>query len=143
MSVYSALSPISTGIFTALNVASLLALAPGGVHDALPQNTAFPCVLFEVSDEDASTFGARPGSGAGSMVTVRLRCHVFSQYAGMKEAQAVMAKLRQLLSTPPSATGYHVWEIFPRPTVPLANEELAGVPVRELVGDWLLYVEEA
>ena len=96
MPSYLSLSPVSVAIYTALNVAGLTALAPGGAHDSVPPNTAYPFVLFEVSeDAQLGVFGTAPGSG--QLPEVRLRVYVFSQAKGMKECQDVLAKVRELL----------------------------------------------
>ncbi len=147
MTVYSPLSPVSAGVYTALNVPALLALAPGGVHDDVPQGTTFPCVRFELSEEYAPAFGGHSGSGPGSMSRLRLRCSVYSQYAGMKEAQGIVAMLRQLIDGPLTptivATGYTVWAAFCQQTQPVGDEVLGGVKVKELVAEWTLEVEES
>ena len=49
MTSYSALSPVSAGVYAALNVAGLIALAPGGICDDVAQATGYPFVLFDVS----------------------------------------------------------------------------------------------
>ena len=143
MTVYAPLSPVSAGIYAALNVAGLLTVAPGGVHDDLPQSTAYPCVLFEVAEEDDSAFGSRPGSGPGSMSRITLRVHVYSQSGGMKECQTVMAKVKELLRTAPAASGFSVWDIWFESETPFGDEVLLGVKVKELVGQWWIAVEEA
>jgi hypothetical protein len=58
---YSALAPVSAGVYAALNVVALTALAPGGVCDDVAQNTGFPFVLFEVSERPQPAFGTKPG----------------------------------------------------------------------------------
>ncbi len=143
MTVYTPLSALSTGLYTVLNVSTLTSVATGGVGDDIAQRTAFPFVLFEVSEDDESAFGSRPGSGRGSMVRVRLRCYIYSQYQGMKECQSILAALKQLLATPPSATGFHVWAVIYQGAVPIGDELVAGIKVKELTADWLLDVEEA
>lgn len=139
MTSYSALSPVSAGVYTALNVAGLTALAPGGVHDDLPQNTAFPCVLFDVDDYREGGFGTKPG--VKQLSRIDLRVHVFSKFAGMSEAQSVMNKVLQLLADAPTVSGYSSWAIFHDETVNLGDQELAGVKVKELVALFRIYVE--
>jgi hypothetical protein len=140
VTVYSALDAVSAAIFTALNVAALTALAPGGVADVLAQNTTFPCVLYEVSEKMIGGIGTKPGTGR--TLEISLRLHVFSQYAGMKEAQGVMAKAIELLKDAPAVVGFGSWAIFHDETLSLPHELVAGVPVRELVSNWRLYVTE-
>ncbi len=139
MTSYSALSSVSAGIFAALNVAGLTALAPGGVGDDIGQNTGYPYVLYEVSERAMGGLGTKPG--VGQLPEIDLRVHVFSQYEGMKEAQAVMDKVMQLLADPPSVTGYSSWAIFHDETINLGDQIVNGVKVRELVGLFRLYVE--
>lgn len=136
-----ALNAVSVAVYTTLNVAGLLALAPGGVHDSLPQNRAFPMLFFEVSETDQlGGFGTRPG--AGQLPEVRIRLMVYTQEFGMKTAQQVMNKAIELLRTPPVVAGFRSWEIFCDATTPLPESVIAGDKVQELVTDMRLYVEE-
>jgi hypothetical protein len=77
-----ALGPVSVGVFALLNVAALTALAPGGVCDDAAQGTTFPFVFYEVSERDIRGFGT------GGLPEVELRVHAFTQYGGLKIAQA-------------------------------------------------------
>ena len=140
---YLSLSPVSVAIFTALNVSALTNLATGGIHDSiLPQGTTYPCVLFEVSeDQQLGGFGTKPGRGM--LPQIGLRLHVFSKYVGMSEAQSVMQKAIQLLADPPPVTGYSSWAIFHDSTIPLPDQVVSGEPVQELVANLRMYVEEA
>jgi hypothetical protein len=137
---YSALAPVSAAVFAALNVAALTAIAPGGVTDDVPQGAAFPVVLYEVSERPHGGFGTKPGV-VGQLPEVELTVHVYSQYGGMVEAQTVMAKVIELLASPPAVTGYASWAIFHDETIPVGDELLAGVKVKELVAKFRLYVE--
>lgn len=142
MSAYLSLSPVAAAIYGALNVAGLLALAPGGVYEDVKQGATFPYVFFEVGEEaQLGGFGTRPG--LSQLPEIGLRVHVFSTAAGMKEAQAVMAKVHELLVTPPAVTGYSSWAIFHDQTFAFPDELVGGVKVKELVSLYRLYVEEA
>lgn len=141
MTAYSALAPVSAAVYTALNVAALTALAPGGVFDAIPQDTTYPAVLFDVQERWQPTLGTKPG--VKRVMEMALRLHVFSQHRGMKEAQGVMAKAIQLLADPPTVSGYASWAIFHDETLPLSDQLVAGVPVEELVANFRVFVEEA
>ncbi len=141
MTSYSALSPVSAGIYAALNVAGLTALATGGVGDDIAQGTGYPFVLFDVSETAQGGFGTKPG--LGQLPEIGLRVHVFSKYEGMKEAQAVMDKVMQLLADPPAVTGYSSWAIFHDETINLGDQIIAGVKVKELCALFRLYVELA
>ena len=139
MTSYSALSPVSAGLYTVLNVAALTALAPGGVGDDIAQGTGYPFVLFEVHERRAGGFGTKPG--LGTLPEIDLRVHVFSQFEGYSEAQAVMGKVIQLLADPPTVTGYASWAIFHDETITLGDQIVAGLKVKELVALFRLYVE--
>jgi hypothetical protein len=141
MPSYSALSPVSAAIYSALNVAALLALAPGGVGDDVAQGTGFPFVLFDVSETPIGQMGGKPGTGR--TLAIDLRLHVFTQYVGMNKAQAIAAKCIQLLASPPAVSGFDSWAIFHDDTVPVGRELIAGVEVNELVVNMRLYVREA
>jgi len=136
---YSALSPVSDGIYTVLNVAALLALATGGVGDDIAQKTGYPFVLYEVHETAAGGFGTKPGTG--QLPEIDLIVHVFSQYAGLSEAQSVMDKVLQLLATAPAVTGYSSWAIFHDETINLGDQIVAGLKVKELVARFRLFVE--
>jgi hypothetical protein len=143
MTAVLSLSPVSQAINAALNVASLLALAPGGALDVLPQGTAYPCVLYSVDEaQQLGGFGTKVGS-VGRLPEVALRVHVFTQAGSMKSAQAVMAKVLELLADPLTVSGYSNWAIFWDNTVSLPDEVVAGVRVQELVANSRLFVEAA
>lgn len=140
MTAYSALPAVSAAIFGALNVQGLLALAPGGVGDDIPQGSVFPFVLFDVGETPIGQMGGKPGTGR--TLEIALRLHVYSQYVGMSQAQAVMAKCIQLLASPPAVSGFDSWAIFHDETVPVGRELIAGVVVNECVANLRLFVTE-
>jgi hypothetical protein len=138
---YLALSPVSVGLYTILNVAALTALAPGGVGDDIAQSTGYPFVLYEVDEEDQGGFGSKAGT-VGAVHEVGLRVHVFSQFDGLSEAQGVLAKVIELLKDPFSVTGYSSWFIRREgKSVNLGDQIVAGQKVKELVQDFRLFVE--
>lgn len=136
---YSALSPVSAGVLSALNVASVTSLATGGVNDDLPQRTAFPCVLFEVHETALGGFGTKPGTK--QLPQIDLMVHVFSQFQGMSEAQAVMDAVIGALATPPTVSGYSSWAIFHDDTINVGDAIVAGIKVKEIVARFRLFVE--
>lgn len=139
---YLSLGPVSAAIFTALNVPAFLALCAGGAHDAIPQQTVFPMLLFVVSETaQVGGLGTKPGHGRAPEVTIRF--HVYSQYEGLKECQAILAKAIELLVEPPAVTGYSSWAIFHDEPIPVGAEVVAGIEVQELTHRMRLYVEEA
>jgi hypothetical protein len=138
---FSALPLVSLAVYTALNVPAVTDRAPGGVHDVVPQNTAYPLVLFEVSEaRQLGGFGTKPG--AGELPEVDLRIHVFSQQQNLSEAQAILARAIACLTDPPAVLGYGSWAIFHDSTIDLGDQVVANVTVHELVGILRLYVEE-
>jgi hypothetical protein len=140
VSAYSALSPVSIGVFTALNVAALAAVAPGGVGDDIAQGTGYPFVLYTVAEEEVDGLGSTSGT-PGLVVEIDLLVQVFSQYGGMSEAQAVLAKVKELLRTPPTVTGFTSVDIFRRgPSVDLGDQLVAGVKVKELAQRFALFL---
>lgn len=147
MTVYAPLQAVSDGLATVLDVASLTTLAPGGIWDELPQDTTYPCVLFEAEDLPDRAFGSKPGTGPGNLSAIRVTLHVFTQSgvatAGMRTAQIVMATAIQLIQTLPTVTGYHAWAVFHDDTIPIGTTVVAGLPVQELVAHFRLYVEES
>ena len=140
MSVYLALDPVSAAVYSTLNVSALTTLAPGGVCDDVAQSTGYPFVLYEVSERHLGGLGTKPGTNR--LMEVDLRLHVFSQYRGFIEGQQVMAKAIELLKDAPAVTGYSSWAIFHDETIPLGDEEVSGIKVKELVGMFRLFVQE-
>lgn len=132
-----ALSPVSAAVYGVLNVASVTALAVGGVHDDVPQRPTYPFVWYEVQERDLRGFGT------GELPEVTLRVHVFSQYAGLKQAQAVLrACVAVLKDVALTVAGYAMCgHVFYDETVTLVDEQIAGVKVHELVASFRIYVE--
>jgi hypothetical protein len=141
VSSYCALSPASAAVYAALNVSALTSLAPGGVSDDVAQNTVFPCVFYEVQESNRGGLGTKPGTTR--LMEVELRVHVFTASAGLSEAQTIMAKVIELLKDPLTVTGYASAAIFHDETVPLSDEMVAGVRVKELVWIGRVFVSEA
>lgn len=139
MTTYSALDAVSSGIFAALNIAAVTALATGGVGDDIAQKTAYPFVLYEVHEKALGGFGTKPGRG--QLPQIDLLVHVFSQYEGLSEAQGVMDQVLKALADPPAVTGYSSWAIFHDETINLGDQIVAGIKVKELVARFRLFVE--
>jgi hypothetical protein len=139
---YSSLNAVSAAVQTTLNVSTLTSVATGGLGDEVPPDAAFPFVLFKVSEDVLGGFGSKPGTGKRTL-QVDLRVHVFSTHRGMKEAQTIMAIVIGLLADAPSVTGFGSWAIFHDGTVPLPNEVVNGIAVRELVGNFRLMISES
>lgn len=139
--VASSLSPVSAGVFTALNVPSFLAICTHGVGDDIPEGVQFPYLLFEVQEAYAGALGTKPTDGASYDVDLTL--HAYSQYAGMRECQSILEAAIALLKDPPSVSGFSSWAIFHLDTIPIGDEIVAGVKVKELVSRHRLHVELA
>jgi Protein of unknown function (DUF3168) len=141
MPSFSALAPASAGIYTALNVAALTALVPGGVADVFIPGTAFPCVLFEVSDNKQwGGMGTQPGRG--QLPELDVRVHVFTQDQNLSNAQQIIAKCIELLATPPAVALYGSWAIFHDQTLDMGDQVVANVTVHEIVAIFRLYCEQ-
>jgi hypothetical protein len=143
---FSPLAPVGDAVFARLQDATLDAMAPGGVHTDVPPDPGYPFVWVEVfEDTQLGGLGTKPGTGA--LPEIDLRLHVFqSDHGTMRDAQLVMARVLFLFfddTQPPLAVdGYATCAIFHDRTVPLPDEEINGVKVRELVAMCRLYVEE-
>lgn len=146
MTSYSAQSLVGDAVYTALNVAAVTTLTKG-VGDDVAQTTAFPYVLFVVVVRPASGLGSQPGrSGFVSDVTVRL--HVFSQYGGGKEAQAIAdvgigALLVAFDAASPTVTivGYKTCDCVWTDTSEPFDSIVSGVKVKEVVAQFSMRVE--
>jgi hypothetical protein len=131
---YSPLYPLSVALVTALNVAALTALAPGGVHNVVPQNTVYPFLLFEVAvPTQLGGLGTYPGHG--DLSEIELRLHAFSALQAISECQLILAKAIELLfTTTLSVTGYTVASALPLPDIAIVNlgdQTIAGTVVHE------------
>jgi hypothetical protein len=142
MPVYSALSPVSAGVYTVLNVAAMQALATGGIGDDINQGSTDRFLLVEVNEEPAATptLGTKPGTGR--VIEIDLRLHFFWKGEDKTVGQGAMAKAIELLADPPAVTGFASWGIFHERTQPFDEVEVAGEKVTELVAMFRLYVEE-
>lgn len=139
---YSPLGAVSVGVYAALNVSAVTTLATGGVFDDVPQQVEFPFVLFEVA-EAAQWGGFGTKAGVDALPEIDLRVHVYSQYQGFKEAQAVMVQVIKALVPTPTVSGYSSWAIFHDETTAFGDEVVAGQKCKELVARFRLYVEES
>lgn len=140
MSVSSALGPVSVAVYAALSVAGVTALVGTRIYDDVPQGVSFPFVLYEVQETFSGGLGTKPGDTRG-MWDIDLRVHVFSTYAGFKEAQAILAACVTALVSPVAVTGLTMHAIFHDAAVPLGDEIINGVKCKELVQLGRIYVE--
>lgn len=143
------LTAVGDAVYALFQDAVLQALVPGGVQSDVPPDPQYPFLWFEVlHGTNAGGLGTRPGRG--SMPGVQLRLHVFqSNYGTARDAQLVAARAIALLfddTLPLVLEGYSVCSGQPLPeieTIPLADEELNGVKVKELVTTLELILQEA
>jgi hypothetical protein len=139
---YSALAPVAAAVFGVLQDATLLATLTGGWHNDVPQAPTYPFGWYELQERE------RRGFGTGSLPELELRTHVFSQrggsLAGLAEAQEAnrltVAVLRDagLTVTDYTQAGRVIWD----ETVVLADQEIHGVKVHEVVALFRIYMEE-
>jgi hypothetical protein len=141
------LQAVGDAVYALLQDAALATLATGGVCSDVPQSPSYPFLWFELLHQaNHGGLGTRPGQG--SMPGITLRLHVFqSDYGTMRDAEIVMARaIEVLFTTALVVDGYTVCGGQPLPeieTIPLPDEELNGVKVKELVTNIDLIVEEA
>ncbi len=131
------LSAVSVGIYTALNVAGRTALVSTRIYDDLPRTPTYPCVLYTVDETEAR------GLGTTELPELDLRVSVFSQSATGAEAQAIVAKVKDLLKDQViSVSGYQqAGRIVWRDTVKIGETEINGEKVREWVVLFTFWME--
>lgn len=137
---YLAMSPVTAALATKLNVAAMTALATGGVHDDIPQDTALPLTWIEVFEpQDVRGFGT------GGFPRVDIRLHHFSAYEGTKELQQMAAKGIELLRDQAlTVSGYNqAGLVFYDNTSAPIDTVLHGRKCREMVSFFHTFVEEA
>lgn len=132
-----ALSPVSVGVYNALNVSGLTALVSTRIYDDVPQGATFPFVLYTAQERETRGFGT------GSLPLVDLRVHAFSTYAGMKDAQSIAAKVVELLKDQTlTVSGYVVCgRVFYDDTVVINESIVNGVKCKEIASNFRVYVE--
>jgi hypothetical protein len=145
---YTPLAPVADAVYAVLALDQEMAtLAPGGVFADVPPDPGYPFVWIEVfEDRQLGGLGTKPGRGA--MAEMDLRVHVFQgEHGTMRDAQLVMERVIAVVTADDALTvsGYRVCgtEPFHDSTIPLPDEEINGVKVRELVARFRLFVEEA
>jgi hypothetical protein len=100
MASASAIGAVQVATYAVLSTdAALLALAPGGVHNDIPDGEVYPHVLISRPTEKAwNTFGG-PNTGFGRQVL--LRTHIYSRYKGDSEACDILNRIVELLDFQP------------------------------------------
>lgn len=144
---YLSLGPVTEALVARLNVPALLVFAPGGATDDPQQGIDFPFVWFEVFEtRNYGGLGTEPGLGARREIELRL--HAFTRsdetVTWARNHLVIQTAIELLFAAPLLATGYLCtdWQPDVR-TTPLAEVELQGVKVKELVTTVLFWVTEA
>lgn len=145
-STYTPIDVVAEAIYGLLSSdATLLALAVGGVFTDVPPSPSFPFLWIEVLEsQQLGGFGTKPGQGA--LPEIEIRLHVFSEYQGMGELAKIVRQAMALLYVDNAivVTGYKVCGTVPfhDGAIPLNDELLSGIKVKELVSRHRLYIEE-
>lgn len=134
-------SPVSVGVYTALNVSGLTNLASGPYDTEVPQVTTFPCVWFVVSEENARGFGTP------TLNQHTLRVHAAATASASqgpaKQLQTILAMARTLLEDVSlTMTGYRVGgKVFYQATTEPVASEIGGKPCWEAASIYYFWVE--
>lgn len=125
-----AASPVQAALYAVLNVASLTALATGGLYSDVPQGSTFPLAWLTFGDpaeEQAGTFGK-----FGAIVHVDL--HVYSRYEGDDECLDILSKAYELVNHAAlTVTGFTAPRVE-MGSVTIAVEELNDKAIRHGIG---------
>jgi len=131
------LSAVSVGVYTALNVSGLTSLVSTRIFDNVPRTPDYPCVAYSVDKVEAR------GMGTTELPEITIRVSVFSKSATGAEAQAIVAKVEDLLKDAAlTVSGYRmagrlVW----RESLPLGATEINGEKVNEWVSQFTGWLE--
>lgn len=138
MTTLAASGPVTEAIFGLLQDATLQAAVGGRLFDDLPQGVTRPCVLVEIFNEQNIR-----GMGTTGPRELEVRTHVFSDLGSLSEAKSIDAQIVALMDLSVLApTGFQACgTTWHHESVPLANQELSGVKVHEVVSIFTLTVE--
>jgi hypothetical protein len=134
------LSPVSAGVYAALNVSSLTDLVPRVSDTEVRQNTGFPCCWFVVTEENARGFGR------GQLARIALRVHAASAgsatQGAAKEVQSILSVAKNLLEdTTLTIVGYRqAGEIVYSDTSEPFPSEVGGQTCWEGIANFILWV---
>lgn len=135
----SAVVPVLTAVYTALNVAGMTALATGGVHNGLPKTVTFPFVrIGDVTQERNDYHGGQAGKD------VLVRIHVFDNTTSDLRVGNIVSKALELLHYATLTVSGHTLVSSQYQQDYLAgNENINGVEVRHQVVEILVTVRQA
>src|SRR4029450_2289583 len=125
---HSSLPELSDAVYAVLNVPSLRIAGAKKIVDVTINVTPayFPFVWYELAAE-RNISGLGPGPW---LMEVDVRIHVFSQAAGMQEAQQILQEaIRLMRLTPLTVNGWSAWYTPHDAVVTLPFELLNGRPV--------------
>ena len=132
------IAALLTGVYTALNVSSVTALATGGVHNELPPTPTYPCVRLWAR-------GKPVGPLAGHSVwEAEVEVWIYSLYSGDQQALAIAEVVGGLLhyqplTTPGWTTILVAWEDL----FSAADEDLGGQALKAWVLSFTVHLERA
>lgn len=133
------MAEVLAAVYAALHVNGYTTLSTGGVFNDVPQGTAFPFTWIakgEPPEEPYDTFGK---IGAICRVDV----HIYSQYAGDSESEAMVEKATQLLHHVALAiSGWETLNVVREPTR-FDLVEIDGVTTRHTVAPFAIQVLES
>jgi hypothetical protein len=137
MAQQSAIEAVLTAAYTALNVASMTALATGGVHNGLPQTVTYPFVRIGDATETREDCMGQPGKD------VLVRVHVFNQARSDLVLSRIVSKAIELLHYAALAVAGHVLVCSQyQQAYPGGTENINGVEVRHHVAEFLVTVRQ-
>ena len=132
------LSAVAVGVYTALNVSGLTSLLGASrIYDQIPRNPTYPFVAYTLDKiEDR-------GLGTTELPELTLRVSTFSQSDTQAEAQAIVAKVEELLTDATlTISGYRMaGQVVWRESMDLGNTEINGVKSREWVSQFTVWCE--
>lgn len=137
------LSPISVGIYTALNVSAVTSLASGPYDTEAPQGANFPYVWFVVMEENAR------GLGRGGLRRISVRVHAASKgTATLGPATQLQGIMSAVVNTLEDATltldgAIQGGEVFYADTTEPFPSEIGGAACWEALANFYLYAESS
>lgn len=130
--------PLSVAIYGLLNVAAFTALS--SIVDDVPESPTGTFTWYAVRPDPIRTFGK-------DLADCEIRLRIFSPYAGMKQAQAVLAQAIALLhepATPPTITGWtYIAGFYTGTCIQLPEELVGGVKFKRLDALFRYQLEKA
>lgn len=130
--------PLSVAIYGLLNVAAFTALS--SIVDDVPESPQGAFAWYAIRPEPMRTFGK-------DLADCEIRLRIFSPYAGMKQAQAILAQAIALLHEPspaPTITGWtYIAGYYTGYAQPLPEELVGGVKYKRLDALFRYQLEKA